>query len=56
MTYLANETGLARQALYRSLSKKGKPQMETIAKALSALGLMFSIVSERNVPRGVRPS
>jgi len=52
MTSLANETGLARQALYRSLSKKGKPQMETITKALGALGLRFSIVPERSAPRG----
>ena len=44
MTALANETGLAREALYRSLSKKGKPQMETITKALSAMGLRLSIV------------
>ncbi|MCK5373844.1 MAG: putative addiction module antidote protein [Alphaproteobacteria bacterium] len=46
MTALANETGLAREALYRSLSKTGKPQMETVTKALSALGLRLSIVPE----------
>jgi probable addiction module antidote protein len=46
MTALAKETDLAREALYRSLSKKGKPQMETITKVLSALGMRISIVPE----------
>ncbi|MDH5564791.1 MAG: putative addiction module antidote protein [Nitrospirota bacterium] len=46
MTALANETNLAREALYRSLSKNGKPQMETIAKVLSAMGLRISIVPD----------
>ncbi len=46
MSALASETKLAREALYRSLSKKGKPKMETINKVLGAMGMRFSIVPE----------
>lgn len=43
MTELANETGLQRQALYRALSDKGNPTLETLVKVLPALGLEMSI-------------
>ncbi len=43
MTDLSRKTNLAREALYRSLSKKGNPQLETLNKVLHASGLRLSI-------------
>lgn len=39
MTQLARETGLAREALYRSLSETGNPSFATVNKVMHALGL-----------------
>ena len=39
MTQLARDTGLAREALYRSLSADGNPSFASVAKVLHALGL-----------------
>ena len=44
MTNIANETGLGRESLYKSLSKTGNPSFATVQKVLSALGLKFSVV------------
>ncbi len=43
MQALAKETELNRESLYRALSRKGKPQMGTMTKVLSALGMRFSV-------------
>lgn len=42
MTRVAHETGLAREALYRSLSKNGNPELGTVLKVLHALGLQLT--------------
>lgn len=39
MMKIARETGLAREALYRSLSADGNPSFATIIKVLNALGV-----------------
>lgn len=39
MTKLAKDSGLAREALYRSLSDNGNPSYATITKVMKALGL-----------------
>jgi len=39
MTQLARETGLAREALYRSLSPSGNPSFATVCKVMHTLGL-----------------
>ena len=44
MTNIANETGLGRESLYKSLSKTGNPSFATVQKVLSALGLKLSVV------------
>jgi probable addiction module antidote protein len=46
---IANEAGLNRESLYRSLSKDGNPQFSTILAVLKALGLQISVcqLSER---------
>jgi len=46
MAELARETDLAREALYRSLSRKGNPRLDTLNKVLHAAGLRLSIAPE----------
>ncbi|MEW6236908.1 MAG: addiction module antidote protein [Candidatus Omnitrophota bacterium] len=43
MTSLAKKTNLTRQALYKALSSKGNPRLETIWLILNALGYSISI-------------
>ncbi len=43
MTEIADRTGLAREALYRSLSDTGNPSLDTLLKVLKALGLKFTV-------------
>lgn len=40
---VAKKANVNRENLYDALSKSGKPQMETVTKMLSALGLRFAI-------------
>jgi probable addiction module antidote protein len=42
MAKVAEEAGLARQALYRSLSKKGDPRLTTVLGVANSLGLKLS--------------
>lgn len=42
MMQIARETGLAREALYRSLSDHGNPSFATVVKVLRALGVELS--------------
>lgn len=39
MTEIARETGLAREALYRSLSPDGNPSFDTVIRVAHALGV-----------------
>lgn len=39
MSQLARDTGLARENLYKALSKDGNPEFGTILKVIKALGL-----------------
>ena len=41
MTKVAKETGLAREALYRSLAATGNPRFDTIQRVARALGIRF---------------
>ena len=38
MTKIAQETGMSRSSLYKSLSEGAKPQFSTIMKVLKAIG------------------
>jgi probable addiction module antidote protein len=40
---VAQHAQLNRENLYRALSKKGKPQLETVSKMLAAMGLRFTV-------------
>jgi probable addiction module antidote protein len=44
MTQLAKDTGLAREALYRSLSAEGKPEFTTVLRVMRAFGLRLAAV------------
>ena len=39
MTWLARETGMSREGLYKALSKKGNPAFSTVIRIVRALGL-----------------
>ena len=39
MTEIARDTGLAREALYRSLSAEGNPSFDTVLRVAKALGV-----------------
>ena len=43
MTAIANETGLSREGLYRTLSADGRPEFSTVTKVLSAMGLKLAV-------------
>jgi probable addiction module antidote protein len=40
---LAEKTGLSRETLYRTLSKKGNPRLDTLTAILAAYGLRLSV-------------
>lgn len=44
MMQIARETGLAREALYRSLSAHGNPSFATVTKVVRALGVRLTAV------------
>jgi probable addiction module antidote protein len=43
MAAIAAQTGLSRESLYRSLSKRGNPTIATLSSVLSATGLRLSV-------------
>lgn len=45
MSALAEKTGLSREALYRTLSARGNPRLDTLAAILAAFGLRLSVKS-----------
>jgi probable addiction module antidote protein len=49
MSVLAERTGLSRETLYRTLSERGNPRLDTLAAILAAFDLRLSV-------RPVRPS
>ena len=43
MTGIAKETELSREALYRALSINGNPELSTVLKVTTALGLKLTV-------------
>ena len=43
MTSLARDTGLGRENLYKALSARANPRIETIFRVASALGVRFEV-------------
>jgi probable addiction module antidote protein len=57
MAALADKTGLSRETLYRTLSEKGNPRLETLTAILAVFGLRLSVQPNKIVPkrrRGLR--
>jgi probable addiction module antidote protein len=50
MTGLARDTTLTREALYRSLSRKGNPRLDTLAKVLDVFGLRIGVNVKGHAP------
>jgi len=48
---IAERTGLNREALYRTLSKRGNPKLKSLAAILSANGLRLSVRPDTNQER-----
>ena len=54
MSSLARDTGLTRQSLYKSLSGKGNPSLDTIMRVTNALGFQLAFKKRRRaqvIPR-----
>ena len=47
MAALAERTGLSRETLYRTLSNKGNPRLDTLAIVLEAFGLRIAVAPAR---------
>lgn len=43
MAVIAERTGLSRETLYRTLSDKGNPRLDTLSALLDAMGLRLSV-------------
>ena len=54
MAALAERTGLSRETLYRTLSEKGKPRLETLVTILEAFGLRIAAAPARKRAIGER--
>ncbi|MDZ4362643.1 addiction module antidote protein [Brevundimonas sp.] len=46
MASIAEETGLSRTALYRTLSAEGRPELSTLMKVMDALGLRLAVTTK----------
>jgi len=54
MTVLAEKTGLSRETLYRTLSSKGNPRLDTLGAILAAFGLRIAVAPKRVAKPGKR--
>lgn len=45
MSVLAERTGLSRETLYRTLSQRGNPRLETLNTLLLAMGMRLSVTT-----------
>jgi probable addiction module antidote protein len=56
MSRVARESGLAREALYRALSRDGDPKLSTLVRVVRALGVRFALEGWCDaVPERTRP-
>ena len=49
MTWLSRQTGLNRENLYRVLSERGNPELNSLEKLLKALGLRLAVEVDQNI-------
>ena len=56
MAALADKTGLSRETLYRTLSERGNPRLDTLAVILAAFGLRLTVQpAQKSRSRGSEP-
>jgi probable addiction module antidote protein len=53
MTHVSDATGLNRESLYKMLSRRGNPGINSLKAVLSAVGLKLSVEVAVPVPRGL---
>lgn len=46
LTKVAQETGLGRESLYKTLSEQGNPHLLTIEKVLKSIGMKITIIPD----------
>ena len=51
MAKLARETGLTREALYRTLSRSGNPRLTSLESILAAFGLRLTVAPAKTTKR-----
>lgn len=56
MAALARKTGLSRETLYRTLSARGNPRLDTLAAILAAFGLRLTVQARSTRGLGRRSS
>lgn len=49
MAALARRTGLSRETLYRTLSERGNPTLDTLSRVLSAFNLRLAVARRESV-------
>ena len=54
MAILAERTGLSRETLYRTLSERGYPRLDTLATILHAFGLRLAVASAARLAKRAR--
>lgn len=54
MATLAKRTGLSRETLYRTLSERGNPRLDTLTRILSAFGLRIAVAPVQKAARGAK--
>ncbi|MBF8269095.1 MAG: addiction module antitoxin [Gammaproteobacteria bacterium] len=47
MGALAKAAGVSRESLYRTLSRRGNPKIDTVMELLRALGLKFTVAQRK---------
>ena len=47
MSRAARRAGIARESIYQSLSKKGKPQFSTILSVIDSLGYQLAVIPHK---------
>ena len=56
MAALARKTGLSRETLYRTLSTRGNPRLDTLAAILAAFGLRLAVQAKGRRAQSNLPS
>ena len=61
MTRVARDAGLARESLYRALDRSGNPELATVIRVITALGLRLDVkpaakAARKSKPRTAKPT